>query len=204
MSFMSFLSKNNSYYSVCTWTYLMLETNWKLSLELISLSTTFSSSFHLKLKVMNYKWLELLTGHTFFFWGGGGGVVLLLYCLFSHSGADNLFLSNWSPETGVHLKSQPIGWQEDASPNASTHCPPIQPLNTSKLLQKLHINSWWTMVNLKIIKNSLFLNNSFNVFSSCLALNSLKTWQMKSFKNECFLHFCIHTKDRSCPRLYHK
>ena len=60
---------------------------------------------------------------TYFFFLGAG--VLLLYCLLvSHLGADNLFLSNWSPETGIHLKSQPIGWQEDASSDASTPLPP--------------------------------------------------------------------------------
>ena len=137
---------------------------------------------------------------TYFFFCGRGCCYCIAYWLV-HSGAENLFLSNWSPETGIHLKSQPIGRQEDASPNAGTPLPPNS-ANTGKLLQKLHINSWWTMVNLVIIGNSLSLNNSFNVFSSCLALNSLKTWQMKSFKNECFLHFLIHTKDRSCPRLY--
>ncbi|KAF3953401.1 hypothetical protein CMV_021153 [Castanea mollissima] len=36
----------------------------------------------------------------------------------------NLFLSNWSPETGIHLKSQPNSRQEDASPNSSTPLPP--------------------------------------------------------------------------------
>ena len=141
---------------------------------------------------------------TYFFFGGGGGccyciaywLVIQEQIIFSYPIGLQKLESTWRANQSVDRKMQ-VQMQ-------APHCPPIQPLNTSKPLQKLHINSWWTMVNLIIIKNSLFLNNSFNVFYSCLALNSLKTWQMKSFKNECFLHFCIHTKDRSCPRLYHK
>ena len=118
---------NNGYFSLWSWTYLMLGLtgtflqNWN-PLALYLIFTSPKTKIHVLQMIWNY-WLNL--GYFSLVWGG---VWLGDYCIDYHllfQEAGHLCLDKCLPETALHLKSQSSRPIQNCKSNASTPLPPI-------------------------------------------------------------------------------